>query len=106
MLITIGHTTFCLLLVLLLIILIKLYARKPIVRRKDSPFECGFDPYERARLPFSIRFFILAIIFLIFDIEVAILFPVIITRKKIILKTSFLAGGVFLNILIIGLIHE
>lgn len=75
-------------------------------REKRSPFECGFDPIKSARLPFSLRFFLLAIIFLIFDVEIVLLFPVLIS---IINKFNLLmlAGSfIFLVILIVGLIHE
>ena len=75
-------------------------------REKNSPFECGFDPKRSSRLPFSLRFFLIAIIFLIFDVEIVLLFPVIpvmyISNLLIWRTTSCL----FLIILLIGLYHE
>jgi len=75
-------------------------------RRKMTPFECGFDPKDSARLPFSIRFFLLAVVFLIFDIEIALLFPVIVGFITINYKYAITSGVIFLIILLLGLIHE
>lgn len=75
-------------------------------REKRSPFECGFDPKGRARIAFSIRFFVLAVIFLVFDIEIAILMPLpLIIINNLIVEVLW-GVMLFLVILIIGLIHE
>lgn len=87
-------------------IAIIVYTRTVRHREKASPFECGFDPNHLARIPFSIRFFLLAIIFIVFDIEIVLLVP---TPLLIYVSnsTSILIGaGTFLIILIIGLLHE
>nr|ACJ69631.1 NADH dehydrogenase subunit 3 [Enicospilus sp. MD-2008] len=51
--------------------------KKKMIREKNSPFECGFDPFNSSRLPFSIQFYMIGLIFLIFDIEIIIFFPFI-----------------------------
>nr|AIY61951.1 NADH dehydrogenase subunit 3 [Caetetermes taquarussu] len=75
-------------------------------REKSSPFECGFDPKNSARLPFSSRFFLIAVIFMIFDVEIALLLPMPITMLTSNMKSWMIISSVFLMILIVGLYHE
>lgn len=75
-------------------------------REKGSPFECGFDPKYSARVPFSVRFFLLAVIFLIFDVEIALLLPlpfVVVGGYRVV---GIFSGRIFIIILVVGLIHE
>nr|UPX88681.1 NADH dehydrogenase subunit 3 [Loricera pilicornis] len=75
-------------------------------REKNSPFECGFDPMNSARLPFSLQFFLIAVIFLIFDIEIALLLPMISIMKISNLTYWMTISLFFILILLIGLYHE
>nr|ULD67118.1 NADH dehydrogenase subunit 3 [Trochus sp. n. CL-2022] len=75
-------------------------------REKNSPFECGFDPIKSARLPFSLRFFLLAIIFLIFDVEIVLLFPALSGMLMNFTVEMSISVFLFLIILIVGLFHE
>nr|AIY61899.1 NADH dehydrogenase subunit 3 [Basidentitermes aurivillii] len=75
-------------------------------REKSSPFECGFDPKNSARLPFSSRFFLIAVIFMIFDVEIALLLPMPIIMPTSNIKSWMIISTIFLLILIIGLYHE
>nr|YP_010046705.1 NADH dehydrogenase subunit 3 [Toxorhynchites speciosus]QPJ78649.1 NADH dehydrogenase subunit 3 [Toxorhynchites speciosus] len=75
-------------------------------REKSSPFECGFDPMNYSRLPFSLRFFLIAIIFLIFDVEIALLLPMILIIKSSNLFNWTITSMFFILILLMGLYHE
>ena len=79
-------------------------SRKPDAE-KDSPFECGFDAFEDARIKFDVRYYLVAILFIIFDLEIAFLFPWAIVLDKI-GTFGLISMGIFLLILIIGFIYE
>nr|YP_010625174.1 NADH dehydrogenase subunit 3 [Limatus durhamii]WBG72614.1 NADH dehydrogenase subunit 3 [Limatus durhamii] len=101
-------TSFMILLITIFMMLISTFISKKTFmdREKSSPFECGFDPMNYSRLPFSLRFFLIAIIFLIFDVEIALILPMILIIKSSNLMNWMLTSFIFIFILLIGLYHE
>nr|YP_010536435.1 NADH dehydrogenase subunit 3 [Chaetocnema confinis]UYC28913.1 NADH dehydrogenase subunit 3 [Chaetocnema confinis] len=91
----------------ILMILVNLVSKKTFYdREKNSPFECGFDPKTINRLPFSLHFFLIAIIFLIFDVEITLLIPFIYALKMTNLINYSLTLSFFMFILLLGIYHE
>ena len=72
---------------------------------KLSAYECGFDPFEDSRMEFDVRFYLVAILFIIFDLEIAFLFPWAVSLGQIGLF-GFISMMVFLSILTVGFIYE
>ena len=72
---------------------------------KLSPYECGFEAFEDARMKFDVRYYLVAILFILFDLEIAFLFPWAIVLEKIGMF-GFLAMVIFLGILVVGFIYE
>uniref|UniRef100_Q00MG0 NADH-ubiquinone oxidoreductase chain 3 n=2 Tax=Zosterops senegalensis TaxID=135989 RepID=Q00MG0_9PASS len=73
---------------------------------KLSPYECGFDPLGSARLPFSIRFFLVAILFLLFDLEIALLLPLPWATQLQNPITTLIWTSTLILLLTLGLMYE
>ncbi len=72
---------------------------------KNSPYECGFEAFEDARMKFDVRYYLVAILFILFDLEIAFLFPWAVVLPEIGLF-GFFAMMVFLGILVVGFAYE
>nr|UOX27625.1 NADH dehydrogenase subunit 3 [Nippolachnus piri] len=73
---------------------------------KSAPFECGFDPFNKSRIPFSLNFYLITIIFLIFDIEISIIMPMILNFKISNMMNMNLMFTTFFMFMIITLFYE
>jgi len=72
---------------------------------KNSPYECGFEAFEDARMKFDVRYYLVAILFIIFDLEIAFLFPWAVVFDEL-GWYGFIVMFIFLAILIVGFIYE
>ena len=73
--------------------------------QKLSPYECGFEAFEDARMKFDVRYYLVAILFILFDLEIAFLFPWAVALREI-GPTGFWAMMIFLGILVVGFVYE
>nr|AZH80875.1 NADH dehydrogenase subunit 3 [Caridina novaecaledoniae] len=107
MLLVSSITSIVLIIATVVMFISSILAKKTILdREKSSPFECGFDPKSSARLPFSLRFFLIALIFLIFDVEITLILPLASIMNFTNIKSWIFTGMFFLLILLLGLYHE
>jgi NADH-quinone oxidoreductase subunit A len=74
-------------------------------KAKRSPYECGFDAFEDTRAKFDVRYYLVAILFIVFDLEIAFLFPWAVALNKI-GTFGLIAMSIFLAILVVGFIYE
>jgi NADH-quinone oxidoreductase subunit A len=82
--------------------LLRVYKADP---EKSSPYECGFEAFEDARMKFDVRYYLVAILFILFDLEIAFFFPWAVVLDEIGVP-GFLAMMVFLGVLVVGFIYE
>ncbi|MEO7775045.1 MAG: NADH-quinone oxidoreductase subunit A [Steroidobacteraceae bacterium] len=83
----------------------RLGARKPDDIAKLSPYECGFEAFEDSRGRFDVRYYLVAILFIVFDLEIAFLFPWAVSLNQI-GTFGLVSMGIFLTILVVGFIYE
>ena len=79
--------------------------RKPDAADKTTAYECGFEAFEDARMKFDVRYYLVAILFILFDLEIAFLFPWAVALHEI-GPSGFWAMMIFLTILVVGFVYE
>ena len=83
----------------------RFFSQAPNDSEKLSSYECGFEAFEESRMKFDVRYYLVAILFIVFDLEIAFLFPWAVALKSI-GGAGLVAMAVFLGILIVGFIYE
>ena len=83
----------------------RLFARFSGDPDKIAPYECGFEAYEDSRIKFDVRYYLVAILFIVFDLEIAFLFPWAVALSRI-GTFGLVAMGLFLLILVVGFVYE
>nr|UBT70830.1 NADH dehydrogenase subunit 3 [Eupteryx gracilirama] len=107
MMLSMKNFTIIISIIILIMSMMIMFSKKTIQDwQKATPFECGFNSMTSKRLPFSIHFFLIAVIFLIFDIEIIIILPMTFTLKTSLMKIWLMTSTSFITILILGLYHE
>nr|WRY72402.1 NADH dehydrogenase subunit 3 [Eupteryx sp.] len=107
MMLSMKHLVAIMVIMMVLMALMMFVSKKTIQDwQKSNPFECGFNSMSMKRLPFSIHFFLIAVIFLIFDIEIIIILPMTLTLKSSFMSIWVMTSTLFILILLMGLYHE
>ena len=87
-----------------LIVIGNLLGPKRPTAEKSAPYECGFEAFEDARMRFDVRYYLIAILFIIFDLEIAFLFPWAVVFKQIGI-VALVEMGMFLLLLLLGFVY-
>nr|YP_008963761.1 NADH dehydrogenase subunit 3 [Leptomyrmex pallens]AGL61397.1 NADH dehydrogenase subunit 3 [Leptomyrmex pallens] len=103
--IIILSSIFALIILTLLLLNLTLSKKSQMSREKSSPFECGFDPMNNKRIPYSNQFFMISLMFLIFDIEITLLIPLIVLMSPLNQPMMF-STMLFFLFLVLGLYLE
>nr|AWV83750.1 NADH dehydrogenase subunit 3 [Okanagana bella] len=107
MLMVLTYSVLLMLLLMMLSILLYSISMKSFLdREKSSSFECGFNPISSPRTPFSSHFFLIAVIFLVFDVELVVIMPMIVCMPYNNMLDMYMIMFIFLFVLIVGLVHE